>query len=59
MKARTVGATSLAAMTHFIARRPIYTVLATEKYERITNQAPRDWHDAVAEYIREYYGRQL
>ncbi|HEY2711770.1 MAG TPA: dTDP-4-dehydrorhamnose reductase [Chthoniobacterales bacterium] len=58
MKARTVGATSLAAMTHFVARRPVYTVLATEKYERITNQAPRDWHDAVAEYIREYYGRQ-
>jgi dTDP-4-dehydrorhamnose reductase len=58
MKARTVGATSLGAMTHFIARRPIYTVLATEKYERITNQAPRDWHGAVAEYIREYYGPQ-
>ena len=58
MKARTVGATSLAAMTHFIAQRPVYTVLATEKYERITNQAPRDWHDAVAEYIREHYGRR-
>ncbi len=55
MKAHTVGATSLGAMTNFIARRPIYTVLATEKYARITDHAPRDWHEAVAEYVREHY----
>lgn len=55
MQAKTVGATSLGEMKNFIARRPRYTVLATEKYERLTGGAPRDWHDAVAEYVRDHY----
>ena len=54
MKARTVGAMSLGEMKNFIARRPVYTVLGTDRYERLTGQAPRDWHDAVAEYVREH-----
>jgi dTDP-4-dehydrorhamnose reductase len=56
MRATTVGALSLAEMKNFVARRPVYTVLATEKYERLTGCAPRDWHDAVAEYVREKIG---
>ena len=52
MRATTVGALSLAEMKSFVARRPVYTVFATEKYERLTGRAPRDWHDAVAEYVR-------
>jgi dTDP-4-dehydrorhamnose reductase len=55
MKARTVGAVSLCEMKNFIARRPLYTVLGTDRYERLTGQAPRDWHDAVAEYVREHF----
>jgi dTDP-4-dehydrorhamnose reductase len=55
MKAKTVGATSLGEMKNFVARRPVYTVLGTEKYARLTGQAPRDWHDAVAEYVRDHY----
>ena len=55
MKARRVGALSLGAMKNFVARRPVHTVLATDKYERLTGKPPRDWHDAVAEYVREYY----
>jgi dTDP-4-dehydrorhamnose reductase len=55
MKARKVEATSLAAMANFVAQRPVYTVLATGKYEQLTGKAPRDWHEAVAEYIRDYY----
>ena len=42
---------SLGEMKNFIARRPVYSVLGTEKYERLTGNAPRDWHDAVAEYV--------
>ena len=55
MKARKVGALSLGEMKTFVARRPVHTVLATDKYERLTGKAPRDWHDAVAEYVREHY----
>ena len=55
MRAKTVAAISLGGMKNFVARRPVYTVLGTEKYERLTGQAPRDWHDAVAEYVRSHY----
>lgn len=52
MAATTVGASSLAEMRSFVARRPVYTVLGTERYQRLTSEAPRDWHDAVEEYVR-------
>ncbi len=55
MRAKTVGAVSLGEMKNFVARRPVYTVLGTEKYERVTGTAPRDWHDAVADYVRDHY----
>ncbi|MGH8094905.1 MAG: dTDP-4-dehydrorhamnose reductase [Chthoniobacterales bacterium] len=55
MKAKTVAALSLGQMKNFVARRPVYTVLATEKYQRLTGHAPRDWHDAVSEYVRDHY----
>ncbi len=55
MEAKSVGATSLGQMKNFVARRPVYTVLGTEKYERLTGNAPRDWHEAVADYIRDHY----
>ena len=54
MKARKVGATSLADMKNFIAKRPVYSVLSSEKYQRATGQTPRHWRDAVAEYVRNY-----
>jgi len=53
MKATTVGAVSLGEMKNFVARRPVYTVLGTEKYHRLTGNAPRDWHEAVADYVRQ------
>lgn len=55
MKARQVGRLSLGEMKNFVARRPVYTALATEKYERLTGNAPRDWQDAVMAYIGEHY----
>ena len=57
MTAKTVGAVSLGEMKNFVARRPVYTVLGTEKYERLIGVAPRDWHIAVADYMRDYYRR--
>ncbi|HEX8280659.1 MAG TPA: dTDP-4-dehydrorhamnose reductase [Chthoniobacterales bacterium] len=54
LRARSVDAISLADMKNFVARRPIFTVLATEKLERLTGQPPRDWREAVAEYVRDH-----
>jgi dTDP-4-dehydrorhamnose reductase len=53
IKARKVGAIALADMKNFIARRPVYSVLSSGKYERLTGQRPRPWRDAVAEYVRD------
>lgn len=55
MQAKTVGASSLGEMKNFVARRPVYTVLATDKYKRLTGAAPRDWREAVEEYVRDHY----
>jgi dTDP-4-dehydrorhamnose reductase len=55
MAARTIGASSLGEMTNFVARRPIYTVLGTEKFARLTNTETPEWHDAVERYVREHY----
>jgi dTDP-4-dehydrorhamnose reductase len=55
MQAREVGAVSLSDMTNFVARRPVYTVLGTEKYARFAGFAPRPWQEAVAAYVRDYY----
>lgn len=52
LRAETVEAITLADMENFIARRPIYTVLATGKWEKLTGAKPRDWRAAVAEYVR-------
>ena len=52
LRAEAVHPISLADMKNFIARRPIYTVLATEKCERLTGITPRHWRDAVADYVR-------
>ncbi len=52
LKARTVDALSLKDMKNFIAKRPIYSVLSTEKYQRLTEKSPRDWRDAVFEYVQ-------
>lgn len=55
MEAKTVGAVSLGEMQNFISRRPVYTVLGTEKYARLTGAFPRHWHEAVADYVRDHY----
>jgi dTDP-4-dehydrorhamnose reductase len=55
LKARTVDAVSLKDMKNFFAKRPINSVLSTEKYQRLTGKSPRDWRDAVSEYVQEFY----
>jgi dTDP-4-dehydrorhamnose reductase len=55
LKTRTVGTLSLNEMKNFVAKRPVYSVLATEKYRRLTGKSPRDWRHAVSEYVQEFY----
>jgi len=54
MKATKIGKASLAEMKSFIAKRPVYSMLSTGKYESLTRITPRPWQEAVAEFVREY-----
>jgi dTDP-4-dehydrorhamnose reductase len=57
MRATKVDTLRLNDMKNFIAKRPIHSVLATDKYEHLSGQAPRAWRDAVAEYVRQFYSK--
>jgi dTDP-4-dehydrorhamnose reductase len=54
MKAKKISASSLAEMKTFIAKRPVYSVLSSAKYERLTGQTPRPWREAVAGFVRDH-----
>ena len=54
MKARTIGGSSLEEMKSFIAKRPVYSVLSSAKYETLTGKAPRSWREAVRDYVRKH-----
>jgi dTDP-4-dehydrorhamnose reductase len=54
MKARTIGASTLAEMKSFVAKRPVYSVLSTSKYIELTGLTPRPWRDAVEAFVRDH-----
>jgi dTDP-4-dehydrorhamnose reductase len=55
LKAKAVGALKLADMKNWVARRPVYSVLSTAKYAKLTGVSPRSWRDAVSDYIERSY----
>ncbi len=54
LRARHVGAIKLSDMKVWIARRPVHTVLCTDKYQSLSGVPPRSWREALAEYVREF-----
>jgi dTDP-4-dehydrorhamnose reductase len=52
LKAHTVAPQRMADLKAFIARRPPYTAMSTTRLTELTGAKPRDWREAVDEYVR-------
>ncbi len=57
LKAKHVDAIRLQDLKAFVAKRPVYTVLSTEKLTRLTGARPRSWQDAVQAYVKASYAK--
>ena len=51
LKERIVGPLKMADLKAFIAKRPPNTAMATARLTKLTGAQPRDWREAVREYI--------
>jgi dTDP-4-dehydrorhamnose reductase len=51
VKTTEVKSLPMAGMKAFVARRPVYTVLSSEKLAGLTGKAPRSWQAAVEDYV--------
>jgi dTDP-4-dehydrorhamnose reductase len=58
LKAKTIGARKLQDMANWVARRPVYSVLSTEKYTKQMEVSPRTWRKAVSDYITRFYSKK-
>jgi dTDP-4-dehydrorhamnose reductase len=51
VKTTQVKSLPMAGMKAFVARRPVYTVLSSEKLASLTGTPPRTWQAAVEDYV--------
>jgi dTDP-4-dehydrorhamnose reductase len=58
LKAKTIGERKLRDMNNWIARRPVYSVLSSRKYTKLTGISPRTWREAVSDYITRFYSKK-
>ena len=54
LRAKRVEELKLGDMKNFIAQRPVYSVLSTATFTHRTGVEPRNWREAVAEYIKRH-----
>lgn len=62
IKAKKIGAqkmADLAKIANWKAKRPVNSVFSTEKYQTVTGNTPREWQDALAEYVSEHLAPEL
>ncbi len=52
LRVHTVGAQKMADLKAFIAKRPPNTAMDNAKLSALVGERPRDWREAVAEYVR-------
>ncbi len=58
LKARTVEPQRMSDLKAFVAKRPVHTVMSSQKLARLLGKEPRIWKEAVEAYIRDCYVRR-
>jgi dTDP-4-dehydrorhamnose reductase len=57
LKAKVVEALKMAELKAFVAKRPVYSAMATQKLAALTGVEPRDWRASVREHVFDMAGR--
>ena len=57
LKAKVVGALKMAELKAFVAKRPVYSAMTTQKLAALTGIEPRDWRVSVREHVFDMAGR--
>ena len=53
LKGRKVAPLKMSDLKAFVARRPVYTVLSTQRLTDVTGVVPRSWESAVEDHVRQ------
>ena len=59
LKTTTLGGVPMSSIKAFIAKRPVYTAMATAKIAALTRLEPRSWKDAVQAHVQTQVQRGL